>query len=188
VVHNSITERLQARFIDLARTFFPDNAMTDTTDDPLVGKPAPDFCLPDADEKTICRADFSGSFVVLYFYPRDNTPGCTLEARGFSAAVDDFSALGAVILGVSGDSVDSHKKFAEKQNLRFPILSDTSHAVLRSYGVWKEKKGIGALFSTERSTFLIDPEETVAAVWRKVRVFGHIEEVRERLQELTKKR
>jgi len=109
VVHNSITERLQARFIDLARTFFPDNAMTDTTDDPLVGKPAPDFCLPDADEKTICRADFSGSFVVLYFYPRDNTPGCTLEARGFSAAVDDFSALGAVILGVSGDSVDSHK-------------------------------------------------------------------------------
>jgi thioredoxin-dependent peroxiredoxin len=163
-------------------------AMTDTTEDPLVGKTAPDFCLPDADEKTICRADFSGSFVVLYFYPRDNTPGCTLEARGFSDAVDDFSALGAVIIGVSGDSVDSHKKFAEKQNLRFPILSDTSHAVLKSYGVWKEKKGIGALFSTERSTFLINPEGTVAAVWRKVRVFGHVEEVRERLQELTKKR
>jgi peroxiredoxin Q/BCP len=162
-------------------------AMTETTDDPLVGKPAPDFCLSDADEKTICRATFSGSWVVLYFYPRDNTPGCTLEARGFSDAIDDFSALGAVILGVSGDSVDSHKKFAEKQNLRFPILSDTSHTVLKSYGAWKEKKGIDALFSTERSTFLIDPEGTVVAVWRKVRVFGHVGEVKARLKELSNK-
>jgi peroxiredoxin Q/BCP len=159
--------------------------VTRTAEDPLVGKPAPQFCLPDADEKSICLADFSGRWVVVYFYPRDNTPGCTLEARGFSDAVDDFAGIGAVILGISGDSVDSHKKFAEKQNLRFPILSDTSHQVLKSYGVWKDKKGIGSLFSTERSTFLIDPEGTVAAGWRKVRVFGHVEEVRERLKELT---
>jgi thioredoxin-dependent peroxiredoxin len=174
--------------MDFVRTFSTGKIfMNDSNQDPLMGKPAPEFCLPDADEKTICLADHSGSWVILYFYPRDNTPGCTLEARGFSDAVDDFSTMGAVILGVSGDSVDSHKKFAEKQNLRFPILSDTSHAVLKSYGVWKEKKGIGALFSTERSTFLIDPEGIIAVVWRKVRVFGHVGDVRARLKELSKK-
>jgi peroxiredoxin Q/BCP len=161
--------------------------MTDSSEDPLVGKPAPPFCLPDAAEKTICLSDFVGRWVIVYFYPRDNTPGCTLEARGFSDAADEFASLSAVILGVSGDSVGSHKKFAEKQNLRFPILSDTGHQVLKSYGAWKEKKGIGSLFSTERSTFLIDPEGMIAAVWRKVRVFGHVEEVRERLKELSGK-
>jgi peroxiredoxin Q/BCP len=161
--------------------------MTNIPEDPLAGKPAPPFCLPDADEKNICLADFAGKWVVVYFYPRDNTPGCTLEARGFSDVVDDFASLGAVILGISGDSVDSHKKFAEKQNLRFPILSDSSHEVLKSYGAWKEKKGIGSLFSTERSTFLVNPEGMIAEVWRKVRVFGHVEEVRDRLQELARK-
>jgi peroxiredoxin Q/BCP len=155
--------------------------------DPFAGKPAPPFCLPDADDKTICLTDFAGRWVVVYFYPRDNTPGCTLEARGFSDAVENFAALGAVILGISGDSVDSHKKFAEKQNLRFPILSDTGHQVLKSYGAWKEKKGIGSLFSTERSTVLVNPEGTIVAVWRKVRVFGHVEEVRDRLKELSGK-
>jgi peroxiredoxin Q/BCP len=164
-----------------------DVPVTGTTKDPLEGSPAPGFCLPDADEKMICLADFSGRWVVLYFYPRDNTPGCTLEARGFSDATNDFASLGAVILGVSGDTVDSHKKFAEKQNLRFPILSDTGHQVLKAYGVWKDKKGLGLLFSTERSTFLIDPEGMVAAAWRKVRVFGHVEEVRDRLKELSGK-
>jgi peroxiredoxin Q/BCP len=161
--------------------------MKEKSDDPLLGKPAPPFCLPDADEKNICLHDFSDKWVVVYFYPRDNTPGCTLEARGFSDAVDNFASLNAVVLGISGDSVDSHKKFAEKQNLRFPILSDTSHAVLKSYGAYKEKKGIGALFSTERSTFLVDPNGVVGAVWRKVRVFGHVDEVRERLKELSGK-
>jgi peroxiredoxin Q/BCP len=161
--------------------------VTGTTGEPLLGSPAPGFCLPDADEKTICLADFAGRWVVLYFYPRDNTPGCTLEARGFSDAVNDFASLGAVILGVSGDSVDSHKKFAEKQNLRFPILSDTGHQVLKLYGVWKDKKVIGSLFSTERSTFLIDPEGMVVAAWRRVRVFGHVEEVRDRLKYLSGK-
>jgi peroxiredoxin Q/BCP len=161
--------------------------MKEQSTDPLLGKPAPLFCLADADEKTLCLNDFLGKWVVVYFYPRDNTPGCTLEARGFSDAVDDLASLNAVILGISGDSVDSHKKFAEKQNLRFPILSNTSHEILKSYGAWKEKKGIGSLFSTERSTFLVDPAGVIVAVWRKVRVFGHVDEVKEKLRELSGK-
>lgn len=160
--------------------------MPATETDPLLGKPAPRFCLPDADDRKVCLADFTGKWVVVYFYPRDNTPGCTLEARGFSDAVDAFTALGAVILGVSGDSVDSHKRFAEKQNLRFPILSDTGHDVLKAYGAWKEKK-LGSLFSTERSTFIVDPEGKVVAAWRKVKVFGHVSEVKGKLAELAGK-
>jgi len=161
--------------------------MSESSPDPLTGKPAPLFCLPDADEKTVCLADSLRKWVVVYFYPRDNTPGCTLEARGFSDAVDEFASLGAIILGISGDTVDSHKRFAEKQNLRFPILADTDHQVLKAYGTWKEKKRIGGLFSTERSTFLVNPEGTIVAVWRKVKVFGHVAEVRERLKELSHK-
>jgi len=156
--------------------------MSDQPADPVPGKPAPPFCLPDADGTTVCLKDFAGTWVVVYFYPRDNTPGCTLEARGFSDAVDEFAALGAEIIGVSADTVDSHKKFAEKQNLRFRILSDESHDVLRSYGVWKEGKIIGGI---ERSTFLVNPRGIITAVWRKVNVFRHVGEVKEKLKELT---
>lgn len=157
--------------------------MSEQPDDPpLPGKPAPSFCLPDADGTVVCLKDFSGKWVVVYFYPRDNTPGCTLEARGFSDAVDEFAALGAEIIGVSADTVDSHKKFAEKQNLRFRILSDENHDVLHAYGVWKEEKILGGI---ERSTFLVDPEGTISTVWRKVNVFRHVGEVREKLKELT---
>ena len=155
--------------------------MSEQPDDPLLGKPAPSFCLPDADGAMVCLKDFAGKRVVVYFYPRDNTPGCTLEARGFSDAVDEFAALGSEIIGVSADTVESHKKFAEKQNLRFRILSDESHDVLRSYGVWKEGKILGGI---ERSTFLVNPDGMIAAVWRKVNVFRHVEEVKERLKEL----
>ena len=162
--------------------------MPDTPDDPLLGKPAPLFCLPDADEKKVCLEDMTGKWVVVYFYPRDNTPGCTLEARSFSESADEFTALGAVIIGVSGDSVDSHKKFSDKQNLRFTILSDTAHRVLEAYGVWKEKKLFGAIgLGTERSTFLVDPKGTVAAVWRKVKVVGHVDDVKNRVRELSGK-
>ena len=156
--------------------------MSKKPDDPLIGTPAPPFCLPDADGEVVCLKEFSGKWVVVYFYPRDNTPGCTIEARGFSDAVDEFAALGTEILGVSADTVESHRKFAEKQNLRFRILSDGSHEVLRSYGVWKEGTILGGI---ERSTFLIDPEGVIAAVWRKVNVFRHVGEVREKLKELT---
>lgn len=147
-----------------------------------MGNPAPPFCLPDAEGTTVCLPDFTGKWVVVYFYPRDNTPGCTIEARGFSEAVDEFAALGAEIIGISADTVDSHRKFSEKQNLRFRILSDESHDVLRSYGVWKEGKITGSI---ERSTFLVDPAGVIAAVWRKVNVFRHVGEVRENLKELT---
>lgn len=156
--------------------------MSDQPADPVPGKPAPLFCLPDADGTTVCLKDFTGTWVVVYFYPRDNTPGCTIEARGFSDAVDEFAALGAEIIGVSADTIDSHKKFAEKQNLRFRILSDESHDVLRSYGVWKEGK---ILTGIERSTFLVNPGGTIAAVWRKVNVFRHVGEVKKKLEEVT---
>lgn len=156
--------------------------MSDEPADPLLGKPAPAFCLPDAGGSTVCLRDLAGKWVVVYFYPRDNTPGCTIEARGFSDAVDEFAAIGAEIIGVSADTVESHKKFAEKQNLRFRILSDESHDVLRSYGVWKEGKILGGI---ERSTFLVHPGGMITAVWRKVNVFRHVGEVKERLKELT---
>ena len=159
--------------------------MLDQPADPVLGKPAPPFCLPDADGTTVCLKDFAGKWVVVYFYPRDNTPGCTLEARGFSDAVDEFGTLGAEIIGVSADTVDSHKKFAEKQNLRFRILSDESHDVLRSYGVWKDGKILSSLTGIERSTFLVNPEGIITAVWRKVNVFRHVGEVKEKLKELT---
>lgn len=159
--------------------------MSERTDDAMLGKPAPSFCLPDAEGKTGCLSDFAGKWVVLYFYPRDNTPGCTLEARGFSDGVDEFAGLGAVIIGVSADTIDSHKKFAEKQNLRFRILSDPDHTVLRSYGVWKDMPLLSSVAGIERSTFLIDPAGIIAAVFRKVKVFGHVEEVKKRLRELS---
>ena len=156
--------------------------MSEQHADHLMGKQAPLFCLPDADGTPVCLKDCAGKWVVVYFYPRDNTPGCTIEARGFSDAVDEFAAFGAEIIGVSADTVESHKKFAEKQNLRFRILSDESHDVLRSYGVWKEGKILGGI---ERSTFLVSPEGVVAAAWRKVNVFRHVTEVKEKLRELT---
>lgn len=159
--------------------------MSERSDDTLLGKSAPSFCLPDAEGKQCCLSDFSGRWVVLYFYPRDNTPGCTLEARGFSDGVDEFAGLGAVIIGVSADTIDSHRKFAEKQNLRFRILSDADHTVLRSYGVWKDVPLISSIAGIERSTFLIDPVGNIAAIWRKVKVFGHVEEVKQRLRELS---
>lgn len=156
--------------------------MSEKPDDAMRGKPAPLFCLPDAAEATVCLKDLAGKWVVVYFYPRDNTPGCTIEARGFSDAVDEFAAFGAEIIGISADTVDSHRKFAEKQNLRFRILSDASREVLLSYGVLK---GGNILDGIERSTFLIGPDGLVSVVWRNVNVFRHVGEVREKLKELT---
>ena len=155
--------------------------MTDQKSDPMMGSPAPEFCLPDAEGEEYCLTDFAGKWLVLYFYPRDNTPGCTLEARGFSEAIEEFARLGAEIVGVSADSEASHQKFTAKLGLRFRILSDQKHAAIAAYKVWKDHvllKGI------ERSTFLISPDGTIAAVWRKVRVPGQVEEVKETLQKV----
>jgi peroxiredoxin Q/BCP len=155
-----------------------------TSQDPLAGKTAPSFCLPDAQGTQVCLEQFRNKWVVLYFYPRDNTPGCTLEAMQFNAALEKFAELGAQVIGVSTDSQESHQKFAEKRNLDILLLSDTGHAVLSAYDSWKPKTMFGKeFFGTQRDTFLIDPLGIIVAVWRKVSVKGHAEEVKKVLLE-----
>jgi peroxiredoxin Q/BCP len=150
------------------------------------GMPAPDFCLPDADDETVCLAELRGAYVVVYFYPKDNTSGCTLEARSFSDAMEAFSRLNTPVFGISPDSTKSHRRFAEKQNLSVRLLSDPDHRVIEAYGAWIPKKLYGKEYmGVERSTFIVDPEGKVAAVWRKVKVKGHADEVLAKLESLT---
>lgn len=153
------------------------------------GDKAPRFCLPDKDNKKVCLEDFAGKWVVLYFYPKDNTSGCTMEATYFTRALDDFEKLNAVILGVSPDSTESHCKFADRHQLKITLLSDGEHRVLEQYGVWQKKSMYGKEFwGVVRSTFLIDPDGKIRSIWRKVKVAGHVEEVRNRLVELKRKK
>ncbi len=149
------------------------------------GLEAPDFCLPSDDGNTYCLRDFRGKWVVLYFYPRDNTSGCTREALDFTSRLNDFQQLNAVVIGVSPDSIESHKKFRFKHGLKVILLSDTSHEVLEKYGVWGKKKRYGKeFFGVIRSTFLIDPDGRIRKLWRNVRVAGHVEEVLQALKSL----
>ncbi len=152
------------------------------------GTKAPDFALPDQEGGLHRLGDYAGRWLVLYFYPKDNTPGCSQEARDFNALLDRFQARGAAVLGVSKDTVDSHRRFAEKLGLRFPLLADPESEVIRAYGAWGKKKLYGKEYEgTIRSTVLIDPEGRMARVWPKVRVKGHAEAVLaelERLQEV----
>jgi len=153
--------------------------MAQSNEDPFIGKKATPFCLPNAEETIICLNSFLGRWVVLYFYPRDNTPGCTIEAMQFNAALEKFADLGAQVIGVSADSPQSHQKFAEKHDLSILLLSDTEHTVLKAYDAWKPKTMFGKeFFGTQRDTFLIAPDATVVAVWRKVNPKGHAEEVK----------
>jgi peroxiredoxin Q/BCP len=140
---------------------------------------APDFELPTVGGKTIRLSDFRGNkVVVLYFYPKDDTPGCTKEACFFRDIRAEFEAAGAEILGVSVDSVASHEKFAEKYHLPFPLLSDENKKVVNDYGVWVEKSMYGKkYFGTERTTFVIDKEGVIRKIWPKVKVEGHVDEV-----------
>ena len=150
-----------------------------------VGDIAPDFCLEDPDRGKICLADHKGKWVVLYFYPKDNTKGCTLEALEFTAAEDDFKEKNAVILGVSPDSLKSHSNFRKKHELSINLLSDTEKETLEAYGVWQKKKMYGREYmGVVRSTFLIDSEGKIAHMWPKVRVAGHVDNVMEKLTEL----
>ena len=152
---------------------------------PEIGDVAPEFCLPDQDGKEVCLKDFRGKWVVLYFYPKDNTSGCTREAIDFTENLKDFEALDAVVLGVSKDSVKSHKNFREKHNLKITLLSDPEHRVIEAYGAWKLKKRYGReYFGTERSTFIIDPDGKIRYIWRNVKVKGHVDEVKNKLKEL----
>ncbi|WP_417850559.1 thioredoxin-dependent thiol peroxidase [Thalassoglobus sp.] len=155
---------------------------------PEVGKRAPAFTLPAIPEGKIRLSQFKGEKnVVLYFYPRDNTPGCTTEACDFRDNLGQFESAETVVLGISGDSLKSHEKFATKFELPFPLLSDEDHAIAEKYGVWVEKKNYGKTYmGIQRATFLIDKEGKIAAVWPKVKVKGHVDEVREKLSELSK--
>ena len=142
------------------------------------GDTAPDFDLPEAGGGQVKLADLVGKKVVLYFYPKDDTPGCTTEAQGFTAAADDFAAAGAVVVGVSRDSVARHEKFKKKYELRVRLGADVDGAVCEAYGVWVEKTLYGRQYlGIERATFLIDPTGRVQRVWRKVKVAGHTQEV-----------
>ena len=153
-----------------------------------VGQKAPDFCLLDDSGNRVCLSDFKGKWVVLYFYPKDNTPGCTKEAQDFSEKLPEFEKLNAVVLGVSPDSVESHRKFKEKKGLKVKLLSDEGKEVVNAYGVWQKKKNFGKeYYGVVRTTYLIDPEGKVAHLWKKVRVKGHADAVLEKLRELQNK-
>jgi peroxiredoxin Q/BCP len=146
------------------------------------------FCLPDQNENNVCLKDFIGKRLVLYFYPKDQTPGCTLEAVEFTRRLPDFHKLNAEVLGVSPDTPKSHCDFIDKQNLKLTLLSDPKHEVMEKYGVWTLKKQYGReYYGVERSTFLIDPKGITVSVWRGVKVQGHVETVLSMLQKLQSK-
>ena len=149
------------------------------------GTRAPEFTLPDQNGDEVALADFRGQPVVLYFYPKADTPGCTTQACGIRDHRADYEAAGAVVLGVSPDSVDDVKKFADKQSLNFRLLADEDHAVCETYGVWGEKSMYGKTYwGAQRSTFIIDPDGTVAHVIPKASPKTHDEVVLEALGEL----
>lgn len=134
------------------------------------GMKAPDFALSDKDGNIVRLSDFAGKKVVLYFYPKDNTPGCTRQACAFAAAYDEFARKNAVVIGVSRDGAQLHAKFAEKYNLPFILLSDPDHAVTEAYGAWQEKKLYGKVsMGVVRSTFVIDEHGSIASVMPKVK-------------------
>jgi len=135
-----------------------------------VGMKAPAFTLPDKDGNLVSLSDFAGKRVVLYFYPRDNTPGCTRQACAFAAAYEAFKALDAVVIGVSKDSAASHQKFAQKHELPFILLSDPELAAIQAYGVWQEKKNYGKVFmGVVRTTYLIDEKGIIIRANDKVK-------------------
>lgn len=135
-----------------------------------VGTKAPDFTLPDKDGKMVSLSDFAGKRVVLYFYPKDNTPGCTRQACAFAGAYEEFKTLDAVVIGVSKDSAASHQKFAEKYDLPFVLLSDPELTAIQAYGVWQEKKLYGKVsMGVVRSTYVIDKNGVIEKVMPKVK-------------------
>lgn len=149
------------------------------------GQQAPAIELNNQDGKKVTLDDFKGKYVVLYFYPKDDTPGCTTQACDFRDNLDTFSDLNAVILGVSPDDEESHNKFIEKFDIPYDLLVDTEKEAAKAYDVWRLRKMFGKEFmGIERSTFIIDPEGKVVKQWRKVQAKGHFEKVLEQLREL----
>ncbi|WP_048600707.1 thioredoxin-dependent thiol peroxidase [Rubeoparvulum massiliense] len=143
-----------------------------------VGEQVPDLVLPASDGTMVSLKQYAGKYVVLYFYPKDMTPGCTTEACEFRDMTSQYEALNAMIVGVSPDPLKSHEKFIQKHELPFLLLSDEEHALAEAFGVWKLKKMYGREYmGIERSTFIIDPEGKLLKEWRKVKVKGHVEDV-----------
>lgn len=157
-------------------------AQTETTIPP-VGSQAPDFTLPTGDGSTIHLASLRGKTVLLYFYPKDDTPGCTTEACSFRDNWAELQRHGVVVLGVSRDDVKAHQKFAKKYSLPFPLLADLGGEVAQKYGVWVEKSMYGKTYmSMARTSFLIRPDGTIGRVWEKVKPDGHAAEVLEQVE------
>lgn len=150
---------------------------------------APKFALPADDGTTIALEQLAGRFVVLFFYPKDDTPTCTAEACGFRDELPRFERLGAAVLGISPDSVKSHARFRKKHGLTYPLLSDEEHRVAERYGVWQEKQLFGHRYmGVARTTFIIGPDRRIRRVFENVRVTGHVEEVAHALEELRRRR
>ncbi len=148
------------------------------------GKKAPSFTLKNSSGNKISLKDFSGTKVILYFYPKDMTSGCTQEACDFRDNHPDFKKLGVAVLGISVDSVESHKKFSDKYDLPFTLLSDEEKSVVEKYGVWKEKSMYGKKYmGIERTTFILDEEGKILKIFPKVKVTGHVNEILKLLKE-----
>lgn len=160
------------------------------------GQKAPEFSLLNHEDQPVSLSDFQGEWLVLYFYPKDDTPGCTTEACDFTDELDDFTSLGTTVLGVSADDAESHRKFIKKYRIGIHLLSDPDHTIHKAYGAWGLKKNYGKEYEgTIRSTFIISPEGKIAAKWRNVKVrtkrksgeVKHSSQVREKLGALQAK-
>ena len=149
-----------------------------------VGQKAPEFNVVNDEGQKVKLSDFKGKKVVLYFYPKDDTPGCTTEACAFRDGIDEIESRGAVVLGVSADSVESHKKFKDKFDLNFPLLADPDKKIVQAYGTWKEKSMYGKKYmGIERTTFIIDEQGKISHIFPKVKVDEHYDEVLEALED-----
>lgn len=152
----------------------------------MLGNPAPDFTLRDQDGKMCSLSDYKGNFVILYFYPKDMTAGCTLEAQEFRDHQYELDDLEAIVIGISADDVNSHKKFCQAESLNFTLLSDPDGEVCRMYDVWREKMMFGTkVQGIERTTFLIDKDGKVKQIYSRVKPLGHVEKVIEDLQKFS---
>ncbi len=150
-----------------------------------VGQPAPNFTLNNSDGEVRRLQDYQGKWLVLYFYPKDNTSGCTTEALDFTAHLNEFQQLNAAVVGISPDSCQSHQKFRQKHGLQVELLCDPEKTVLQQYGVWQKKRMYGREYmGVVRTTVLIDPQGVIAYIWPKVKVSGHVQAVLQKLQEL----
>lgn len=153
-----------------------------------IGSKAPDFCLPNQDGVEICLRDILGQWLVIYFYPKDMTPGCTTEACEFSEAIDELSDLDVNVIGVSADSIKRHRTFVDKHQLKFMLLSDESTQMLINYGVWQKKKMCGKEYDgIVRTTMIVAPDGTIGEIFTNVKVKGHVEAVKNKINALVNK-